>query len=97
MTEMRPAIAAVAVAVVVVAAVAGSVERKHPSDDWVSKGRIAAAAAAVGHAGDCKQDCIARSLPAIAEGLWQRLLGSEEALETAGVPNLEGAAWVDVA
>lgn len=91
MTEMRPAIAAVAVAVVVVAAVAGSVERKHPSDDWVSKGRIAAAAA--GYVGNCKQGCTASSLPAIAEEL--HLLGSEEVLEMVEVPNLEEPAWVD--
>jgi hypothetical protein len=82
---------------VAVVAVAVAVEREHPSDDWVSKGHIAAAAAAaaaVGHAGGCKQDCTARNQPAIAEDL--HLLGSEEVPEMVGVPNLEGAAWVDM-
>ena len=46
-----------------------------------------------GRAGNCKQDCTARIQPAIAEDL--HLLGSEEVLEMAEVPNLEGAAWVD--
>jgi hypothetical protein len=46
-----------------------------------------------GHAGDCKQGCTASSQPAIAEDL--HLLGLEEVLETAEVPNLEAAAWVD--
>ena len=57
--------------------------------DW---GRRAAAAA--GRAGGCKQDCTARRHPAIAEDL--HLLRSEELLEMVGVPNLEGAAWVDM-
>ena len=73
------------------AAGAGTVEREHPNYDWVSKGRIAAVVA--GRAGNCKQGCTARTQPAIAEDL--HLLGSEEVLETAGVPNLEAAAWVD--
>jgi hypothetical protein len=78
------------VAVVAVAA-AGAVEWEHPNDDWVSKGCIAAAAAAVAeHAADCKQDCTARSLPAIAEDLHP--LELEGVLEMVGVPNLEGAA-----
>ena len=45
------------------------------------------------HAGDCKQGCTASSQPATAEDLHP--LGLEEVLETAGVPNLEEAAWVD--
>ena len=53
--------------------------------------RIAAVVA--GHAGNCKQGCTASSQPAIAEDL--HLLGSEEVLETAGVPNWEAAAWVE--
>lgn len=63
MTEMRLAVVAAAE---IVAVVAGAVEREHPNDDWVSKGHIVAGAAVVGHAGDCKQDCTARSQPAIA-------------------------------
>ena len=90
MTEMRIVVAAVAA--VAVAAVAGAVEREHSSDDWVSKERIVAAAAAAGHAGDCKQDCIARSLPAIAEDLRRHLRVLEEVLEMEEVPNLAVAA-----
>lgn len=59
-TEMR-------VAVHAAVDVAGAVEREHPNDDWVSKERVAAAAAV--HADDCKRDCAARIQPAIAEDL----------------------------
>lgn len=75
----------------IAAAGAGVVEQRHPNDGWESRER--AAAVVVGHAGNCKPGCTARSQPAIAEDL--RLLGLAEVLGMAGVPHSEGAAWAD--